>query len=90
MARDSGGSGGLVNGVNANNNTSNNNNNNNNNNISVSVGGGGGVKVPPPVAPKPTRPSERATVESLLDELESAVPQPRGTAGLVRNSLSVA
>ena len=88
MARDSGSSGGLVNGVNANNNTS--NNNNNNNNISVSVGGGGGVKVPPPVAPKPTRPSERATVESLLDVLECAVPQPRGTAGLVLNFLSVA
>ncbi|KAK7494065.1 hypothetical protein BaRGS_00014723 [Batillaria attramentaria] len=30
------------------------------------------------LAPKPTRPSERATVESLLDELESAVPPNRG------------
>ncbi|XP_067650259.1 paxillin-like isoform X1 [Haliotis asinina] len=35
-------------------------------------------RAPPPVAPKPTRPSERATVESLLDELEVSVPSPHG------------
>ncbi|XP_046551095.1 leupaxin-like isoform X1 [Haliotis rubra] len=35
-------------------------------------------RAPPPVAPKPTRPSERATVESLLDELEVSVPSHHG------------
>ncbi|XP_025089653.1 leupaxin-like isoform X1 [Pomacea canaliculata] len=39
--------------------------------IGSSSGGGRG---PPPVAPKPTKPTERATVESLLEELESSVP----------------
>ncbi|KAK7087682.1 hypothetical protein V1264_021699 [Littorina saxatilis] len=68
VSRDSSGSGGgLVNGAVV---------NNNNNSFNTSLGG----KVPPPVAPKPTKPSERATVESLLDELESAVP-PGGIRG---------
>lgn len=66
-----GGSSGLVNGIAVNSSSSSN---------TVSVGGGSG-KAPPPVAPKPTKPSERATVESLLDELESAVPAHRGPGG---------
>lgn len=64
--------GSLVNGVSVNVNTS--------SSSSSKIGGGGGSgggKAPPPIAPKPTRPSERATVESLLDELESAVPPSR-------------
>lgn len=61
-------SGGLVNGVTV----------NNNNSINS---GGAGVKLAPPVAPKPTKPTERATVESLLDELESAVPPARTGPG---------
>ncbi|KAL8596901.1 hypothetical protein ACOMHN_065850 [Nucella lapillus] len=89
VGRDSGGgggiSGGLVNGVAVNSN----NNNSGSNTINVSGGGGGGSSLgittkaaPPPVAPKPAcKPSERATVESLLDELESAVPP--GNRGLV-------
>lgn len=39
------------------------------------VNGGGKARPPPPVAPKPNRNENRNTVDNLLDQLESALPE---------------